>query len=115
MKTRIKELRIQKKLTQAGLAIHAGCSQNQISRIELGECNPTADILLALAKFFDVSVDYLLCETEYRYKSDYYIESGHQRDRYLDYYIRYSRLPDKYKKPINDIMDCVLNDVSKPD
>ena len=42
MENRIKELRIQRKMTQNGLAMQIGCSQNLISRIELGLTSPTA-------------------------------------------------------------------------
>lgn len=70
VKNRIKELRTQKKLTQQGLAMAIGCSQNQISKIESGKSEPTSSLLKSLAHFFKVSVDYLLCETDFRYKVD---------------------------------------------
>lgn len=64
MKTRIKELRMSKKLTQLSLSVNIGCSQNTISRIELEQTVPSADILIEFAKFFNTSVDYILCLTD---------------------------------------------------
>lgn len=49
VKNRIKELRTQKKLTQQGLAMAIGCSQNQISKIESGKSEPTSSLLKSLA------------------------------------------------------------------
>lgn len=37
-----------------------GLSKNTIARYERGEMEPKATALIALARFFDVSVDYLL-------------------------------------------------------
>lgn len=66
MKTRTKELRQSKNLTQTALAVIVGCSQNTISRIELEEAYPSTEILIELSNYFNVSVDYLLCRTDQR-------------------------------------------------
>lgn len=57
---RIKELREKSGMSQLSLATKVGCSQNTISKIEKGECDPKASILVEMSKFFGVSVDYLL-------------------------------------------------------
>lgn len=49
MKTRIKELRLSKNLTQTALAVIIGCSQNTISRIELEETIPSSEVLIELS------------------------------------------------------------------
>lgn len=64
MKTRLKELRTSKKLTQTALSVKVGCSQNTISRIELERTNPDVEVLQGLANCFDVSIDYLLFRTD---------------------------------------------------
>ena len=56
----IKELRIEKGLTQSALAKETGLSQAGIARWELGERTPNIFCLITLAKFFCVSTDYLL-------------------------------------------------------
>lgn len=64
MKTRIKELRLSKNLTQTALAVIIGCSQNTISRIELEEAVPNSEILIELSDYFNVSIDYILYKTD---------------------------------------------------
>ena len=64
MKTRVKELREERDLSQTTLGAHSGCSQNTISKIELGECDPKASVLIEMSKYFGVSVDYILGLTD---------------------------------------------------
>ena len=56
----LKELRKIKGVTQKQLAIDIGASERGIQQYELGERKPTYDMLIALADFFDVSLDYLV-------------------------------------------------------
>lgn len=48
LKNRIKEARMEKKLSQAALADLVGVSRNTISSIETGQFNPTAKLALLL-------------------------------------------------------------------
>ncbi len=57
---KLKELRIERGLTQKELALVLDCSQSMITRWEKGECEPTENIIRKTAIFFDVSTDYLL-------------------------------------------------------
>lgn len=66
MKTRIKELRMEKNLTQDFLATKAGINQTSLSRIECGISTPDAGLLIRLSDIFQVSTDYLLCLTDNR-------------------------------------------------
>ena len=56
----LKSLRISAGLTQKQLAIEIGASERGIQNYELGERKPTYEILIALADYFDVSLDYLV-------------------------------------------------------
>lgn len=67
MKTRIKKLREEKKISQTCLGAHVGCSQNMISKIELEIAEPRANLLLELSRYFNVSIDYILYNTDYKY------------------------------------------------
>ena len=49
LKNRIKEVRIEKGLSQAGLAEMGGVSRNTISSIETGQYSPTAKLALILS------------------------------------------------------------------
>ena len=56
----LKELRKEMKLTQTELATHLCTTQDSISLWELGKSYPDIPTLIKIAKFFDVSCDYLL-------------------------------------------------------
>lgn len=56
----LKAIRKSKGLTQKQLAKGIGASERGIQQYELGERKPNYDALIALADFFDVSIDYLV-------------------------------------------------------
>lgn len=56
----LKKLRKSKNITQKQLALDIGASERGIQQYELGERKPTYDMLIALADYFDVSLDYLV-------------------------------------------------------
>lgn len=57
---RLKFLRKQRKITQEELANNLHLSRAQVYRYEKGIAAPDPDIIVRLATFFEVSVDYLL-------------------------------------------------------
>ena len=57
---RLKELRVEKGLSQRQFAPLVGFTQAAVSDWESGFKEPTTNALIACAKFFDVSTDYLL-------------------------------------------------------
>ena len=59
-KTRLKELRIEKNLSQASLAAAIGVTQKAIDFWEKGINEPKASYIIKLAKFFSVTTDYML-------------------------------------------------------
>lgn len=61
---RLKELRKKKKISQVRLAIELDLNQNSISRYENCEREADYKTLIAIADFFQVSVDYLLGRTD---------------------------------------------------
>lgn len=56
----LKNIRKSKDLTQKQVANTIGISERGFQRYELNERKPTYDILIAIADFFDVSLDYLV-------------------------------------------------------
>ena len=60
---RLKELRKKRHISQVKLAIMLNMNQNSISRYECGEREADYKTLIAIADFFDVSIDYLLERT----------------------------------------------------
>ena len=57
--TMIGALRTQHRLTQKELADKIGVSRSSIAKYELNQAYPTISILIAIADYFDVSLDYL--------------------------------------------------------
>ena len=62
---RIKEIRTERGLSQEKMGEALSVSQDTISLWEQGKSVPTAEYLIAMARQFDVSVDYILCLQEY--------------------------------------------------
>ncbi len=62
--TKIKELRMEKGLSQKALAEKIGVSQKAIDFWERQINEPKASYIVALSQFFDVSCDYLLGRDE---------------------------------------------------
>jgi len=58
--SRVKELREERGLTQAQLSKEINFASNHISQWETGQKRTSFEGLCALAKFFDVTIDYLL-------------------------------------------------------
>lgn len=63
---KIRDLREDKDLTQKEMAHILNCSQQVYSNYELGQRDIPTDILIKLARFHNVSVDYLLGLTDIR-------------------------------------------------
>ena len=57
---RLKEMRLERKMTQQELSLHTKFSQSAIARWEMGEQIPNVEVLTALAVFFNVSTDFLV-------------------------------------------------------
>lgn len=57
LKNRLKEVRTEKKLSQAELAKVVGVSRNTISSIETGQFQPTAKLALILAIALDLKFE----------------------------------------------------------
>ena len=61
---RIRDLRIDRDLNQQQIADYLGMSQTGYSKYEVGTNDIPTQILIKLAQFYDVSIDYLLGETD---------------------------------------------------
>ena len=64
MENRIHDLREDHDLTQQQVADAIGITQLKYSYVETGQQQLTADILNKLADFYDVSIDYILRQTQ---------------------------------------------------
>ena len=62
---RLKHLRVDANLTQSQLANILKTTQRRISYFEIGKIEPDLTTLSDIAKYFDVTTDYLLGLTDY--------------------------------------------------
>lgn len=70
MKTRIKELRMEKNLSQQTLANYLGVNQGTLSKLESGLATPDAMLVVNASQFFQVSTDYVLYRSDERLSAD---------------------------------------------
>jgi len=59
-KERLKELRLEKNLLQKDLANKMKVSKSAVSGWEIGRNQPSYELLMELASFFEVTTDYLI-------------------------------------------------------
>ena len=99
---RLKELRTDKNLSQAKLAELFNISQLAVSHYEKGSRDIDSALLKNLAKFFNVSTDYLLGISDIKnYTDDSNITIALNSDT------DYDDLPDEAIKEINNFIDYV--------
>lgn len=64
MYKRIRDLREDRDLTQKQMGEILSCSQRVYSNYERGELDIPTEILIKLANYYDVSIDYILDRTD---------------------------------------------------
>ena len=86
---RLRDLRHAKGISQQDLADILHVTQQSIYKYETGKAESDLDVVIAIANYFDVSVDYLVGYTDVPIRYEYYdIEKSitSQEDRLLKYY-----------------------------
>lgn len=64
MENRLRDLRLARQISQLKMSIDIGVSQEAISAFEREKTLPGVTTVIKIAKYFGVSVDYLLCLSE---------------------------------------------------
>ena len=105
MYTRVRELREQKGISQLSLGLRVGCSQNTISKIEKGEVDPRAGILLEMARYFGVSVDYLLGVSNIKTYMELNTGAGKQSAIGLIYREKFDSLSLESQRVVGQVID----------
>lgn len=99
MMSRIKELRKKKGMNQGTLADFMGVSQQTISKIEKNIESISIDLLIALAKYFNVTTDYIL-EVSNDKRNLFRAECIDKKiESYYDYIVEFEEL-DKHNQKI---------------
>ncbi|MBQ8195962.1 MAG: helix-turn-helix transcriptional regulator [Oscillospiraceae bacterium] len=70
MKLRIRDVREDRDLTQKQISAFLMCDQSLYSKYERGERDIPLELILRLADYYDVSLDYLTCRTKNPKKND---------------------------------------------
>lgn len=100
---RLKEVRKKKKINQAALSKHLNYGYTAIANYESGRNEPSFDVLIKLAEYFDVSVGYLVgCEDE-PYKA---IGMNAEEKEVLQ---QYTKLSEEERKMIRDLMNIIVS------
>ena len=109
---RVKQLRKNKHLTGEQLGNILGITKTGISYWENGRSVPDNEMLLKLADFFDVSIDYLLGKTDIETKID---KSNYYGDyeEVVEYLKDNTEHLDVYKRILNDDHFALLFDKTK--
>ena len=95
--TRLKNLRIEKGLSQRELADMVGCSHQTIALLERNENNSRIEIVNKLCYIFNVSADYLINGISFNAIDDLSIEE-------IQLILKYRNLSDYYKFIIEQII-----------
>ena len=99
----LKKLRVERNLTQLQLSIALGVSQETISKYEIGVAYPQPSMLVNLANYFNVSVDYLLGITDIQTPVKILAESSNKKA--TEIYNKYVTLSDKDKYTFDQFLD----------
>lgn len=103
---RIRQLRIEKELTQTQLSDIFHIAKSTLSQYENNIRTPNDDIKIKLANYFNVSLDYLLGKTNIKnYESKETTVALHTDD--------YDELPQEAKDEINNFIEYVKQKYKK--
>lgn len=105
---RLRELRIEKNLTQEELASYFGLHKTRISQYELNKRQADDEMKKKLAQYFNVSLDWLLGLTNVRN----YTEDNNTTIA-LHSNTDYDDLPDEARKEINNFIEFIKQKYKK--
>ena len=105
LKDRLKELREEFRVSRKELAKYLGQSYQSIAKYEAGTRKPDYNTLLRIANYFNVSIEYLLGETDDRRIRK---NADEIKQRMEDYFYRILQLPEEEINNMLEIIEAVL-------
>ena len=96
----LKLLRTNAGISQQALAAQIGVSQQAVNKYENHNAEPDIKTLIAIANYFDTSIDYLVGRTD---KDG--VNHGSKYNEFLD---DYKKLTEKEKKCVNAVIDTFI-------
>ena len=104
IQNRILELRKNLNLSQIGLSLILGTTQQTVSRMEISGDIPT-DLLIKMSRFFNATTDYILGISEYKRDLSGQLRMNHEMDMYYDIILRYQQLSTVNRRTLLVILD----------
>ena len=105
---RLKELRIEKGLTQEKLAKKIGINRTTIAKIESGDRDLTLDHIQRMSDFFNVSYDYILGKSNERTNTIQVIDMTNSKDGVTPIQMEVlKKIDDLDVKDLEQIMDYI--------
>ncbi len=105
---RLKELRKERRINQQKLAMELNMTQANISRYELGMSEPDFSVLIKIADYFEVSIDYLIGRTDYNQPPQ---KHNALEEAFLTKYRKLSRFD---QRQLEGYLDRILDETKKP-
>lgn len=105
---RIRELRMKKGMSQRELGNQIGTAQQTISRLEAENYSPPADLIINLAEFFDVSIDYLLGCSDYKERYEDRNSLDSKWEEYREFLKKYDKFGEVNKKTLEILLERLL-------
>lgn len=105
IKNRIRELRKNLNLSQEALSVLIGTTQQAVSRMENNAYDIPSDVLIKIAKFFNVTTDYILGISDIKRDLNGQIRMNHEMDKYYDIVLRYQNLSEVNQKTFRCILE----------
>lgn len=100
---RLRQLRLERDLTQAEVAKAISVDKGYVSSWETGRSKPSLDSVLALSKFFGVSLDYLMFENVPREG----VEAINDFELY-DFFRKTEALPKEKKEIVKGVVNAIV-------
>lgn len=104
IQNRIRELRKNLNLSQVGLSLVLGTTQQTVSHMEKSGDIPT-DLLVKMAGFFNATTDYILGISEYKRDLGGQMRMNHEMDKYYDIVLRCQQLSEVNRRTLLVVLD----------
>lgn len=105
IQNRIRELRKSMSMSQVGLSLALGTTQQAISRMENSPYDIPSDLLVKMSKFFNVTTDYILGISDIKHNVSGHARMDREMDKYYSIVLRYQQLSEINRRTFMVILD----------
>lgn len=105
MKNRIRELRKSFNLSQEALSKIINTTQQAVSRMENYAYDIPSDLLIEMAKYFNVTTDYILGVSDIKRDLSGQIRMNHEMEQCYDIVVRYQNLSEINQKTLRCLLE----------